>query len=350
MNSSSIIGIDYDHQDDDRKRFENINGLAGNQVLDQREKVTSSAVYLQNHIHLNERWLVSSGLRYDQISFTVNDFRGNNSGKRTLNQLSPMLGSSFAINSKATVYANLSSAFETPTTTELALADGTGLNTALDPQKAISYELGIKGNIVDHSHQHDKQHQYTLALFSIDVEQEIIALEDNLGRDVFVNAGESSRRGIEFSLASQFSDTLSSSLAYSYSDFNYKTFIDKNANDFSGKALPGLPRNTLHLALNFQSQQPSGLFANLEVLYLDQFALNNGNTDYLDSSLVTDLRGGFRLTKKGLTIEPFIGISNLFNEVYSANARINAFGGRFYESGPDRNLYAGVSIRHNFIH
>ena len=351
MNSSSIIGIDYDHQDDDRKRFENINGLAGNQVLDQREKVTSSAVYLQNHIHLNERWLVSSGLRYDQISFAVNDFRGNNSGKRTLNQLSPMLGSSFAINNKATVYANLSSAFETPTTTELALADGTGLNTALDPQEAISYELGIKGSFIGRTNSNShQQHQYTLALFSIDVEQEIIALEDNLGRDVFVNAGESSRRGIEFSLASQFSDTLSSSLAYSYSDFNYKTFIDKNANDFSGKALPGLPRNTLHLALNFQGQQPSGLFANLEVLYLDQFALNNGNTDYLDSSLVTDLRGGFRLTKKGLSIEPFIGISNLFNEVYSANARINAFGGRFYESGPDRNLYAGVSIRHNFIH
>ena len=139
-------------------------------------------------------------------------------------------------------------------------------------------------------------------------------------------------------------------MAYTYSNFNYKAFIDKNGNDFSGKTLPGLPRNTLHVALNFQSQQPSGLFANLEALYLDQFALNNGNTEYLDSSCVTDLRGGFRLTKQGLSIEPFIGISNLFNEVYSANARINAFGGRFYESGPDRNLYAGVSIRHNFTH
>ena len=364
LNSSSIIGIDYDYQDDDRKRFENINGLAGKQVLNQREKVTNSALYLQNQIHLNERWLVSSGLRYDEISFTVIDYRNGNSGKRSLNQLSPMIGSSFAITGQTTVYANLSSAFETPTTTELALADSTGLNTQLKPQRARNYELGVKGRTNSHS----QQYQYSLALFNIDVEQEIIALEDNLGRDIFVNAGESSRRGIELSLASQFNLTqlygtrtrgtqplgtqplgiIDTSLAYTYSDFNYKTFTDKNGNNFSGKALPGLPRNTVHFALSYQSHQRNALFANLDLLYLDQFALNNANTEYMESSLLTDLRAGFRFAKQDISIEPFIGISNLFNEVYSANARINAFGGRFYESGPKRNLYAGLSIRHNF--
>ena len=349
LSSNSIIGIDYDYQDDDRNRFENINGLAGKQVLNQREKVTNSALYLQNQIHLNERWLVSSGLRYDEISFTVIDYRDGNSGKRSLHQLSPMLGSSFAITGQATIYANLSSAFESPTTTELALADSTGLNTKLNPQSATNYELGVKGRVNSHS----QRYQYSLALFNIDVEQEIIALEDNLGRDIFVNAGESSRHGIELSLASQMNvtqlqGTIDTSVAYTYSDFSYKTFTDKNGNNFSGKALPGLPRNTLHLALNYQSHQRNGLFANLDILYLDQFALNNANTEYMESSLLTDLRAGLRFAKRDISIEPFIGISNLFNEVYSANARINAFGGRFYESGPKRNLYAGLSIRHNF--
>lgn len=349
LSSNSIIGIDYDYQNDDRNRFENINGLAGKQVLNQREKVTNSALYLQNQIHLNERWLVSSGLRYDEISFRVIDYRHGNSGIRSLHQLSPMLGSSFAITGQATIYANLSSAFESPTTTELALADSTGLNTKLNPQSATNYELGVKGRVNSHS----QRYQYSLALFNIDVEQEIIALEDNLGRDIFVNAGESSRHGIELSLASQMNvtqlqGTIDTSVAYTYSDFSYKTFTDKNGNNFSGKALPGLPRNTLHLALNYQSHQRNGLFANLDILYLDQFALNNANTEYMESSLLTDLRAGLRFAKRDTSIEPFIGISNLFNEVYSANARINAFGGRFYESGPKRNLYAGLSIRHNF--
>ena len=336
--SVSIIGADFDYQDDDRKRFENINGLSGNQVLDQREKVTSSAFYLQNQLQLNDRWLLSSGLRFDEISFTVDDYQADNSGKRTLNQLSPMLATSFTINHQLSIYANISTAFETPTTTELALVNSTGLNTQLAPQEASSYELGIKGSY--------QGHQYTASLFSIDVDQEIIALEDNLGRDIFINAGQSSRRGIELSLKSQLSETFSSSLAYTYSDFSYKTFVDKNNNDFSHNKLPGLPQDSLHVAINYQNQ--SGLFASLETLYIGRYMLNNSNSVSMDSSLVTDLRGGYKLTVDDWNIEPFIGISNLFNEVYSANARINAFGGRFYESGPDRNLYAGLSIRHNF--
>jgi iron complex outermembrane receptor protein len=349
--STSIFGMDYDYQDDSRERFENLNGISGNRVLDQREKVTSAAVYLQNQLQLSDRWLLNSGIRYDEISFTVDDYQATNSGKRSLNQLSPMIATSYALNHQTSIYANISTSFETPTTTELALVESTGLNTQLDAQEAVSYELGIKGNFESgliSASRKNQQHQYTLSVFSIDVEQEIIALEDNLGRDVFINAGESSRQGIELSIKSRLSDTISSSLAYTYSDFSYKTFIDKNNNNFSGNRLPGLPQNTLHVAFNYQ--HPSGLFATLETLYLGPFELNNGNTVSMDSSLVTDFRGGYNFAVDSLSIEPFIGISNLFNEVYSANARINAFGGRFYESGPDRNLYAGVSIRHNFNH
>ena len=346
-----IVGIDYDHQDDDRQRFENLNGQSGNQVLNQREQVTSTAIYVQNQIHLSDKWLFNSGLRYDEVRFNVDDYLDNNSGKRTLEQLSPMIATSFAINNYTSIYANISTSFETPTTTELALVDGTGLSSQLTPQKAKSYELGIKGilkNYFFRSNSQYLQHKYTLSVFSIDVEQEIIAIEDDFGRDSFINAGKSSRQGIELSLRSQLSETLSSSLAYTYSDFSYKTFIDKDSNDFSGNNLPGLPKDTLHAAIHYQHQ--AGLFASIETLYLGQFSLDNANTETMDSSLVTDIRGGYNFTIDGLNIEPFIGISNLFNEVYSSNARINAFGGRFYESGPERNLYAGVSIRHNFTH
>ena len=349
--NTTIVGIDYDHQDDDRQRFENLNGQSGNQVLNQREQVTSTAIYAQNQIHLSDKWLFNSGLRYDEVRFNVDDYLDNNSGKRTLEQLSPMIATSFAINNYTSIYANISTSFETPTTTELALVDGTGLSSQLTPQEAKSYELGIKGilkNYFFRSNSQYLQHKYTLSVFSIDVEQEIIAIEDDFGRDSFINAGKSSRQGIELSLRSQLSETLSSSLAYTYFDFSYKTFVDKDSNDFSGNKLPGLPKDTLHAAIHYQHQ--AGLFASIETLYLGQFSLDNANTETMDSSLVTDIRGGYNFTIDGLSIEPFIGISNLFNEVYSSNARINAFGGRFYESGPDRNLYAGVSIRHNFTH
>ena len=31
-----------------------------------------------------------------------------------------------------------------------------------------------------------------------------------------------------------------------------------------------------------------------------------------------------------------------------ANIRLNAFGGRYYEPAPERNLYAGIRLRYAF--
>jgi hypothetical protein len=41
-------------------------------------------------------------------------------------------------------------------------------------------------------------------------------------------------------------------------------------------------------------------------------------------------------------IIPFIGVNNLFDNQYSGNVRINAFGGRYFEPAPDRDVYAGM--------
>lgn len=44
----------------------------------------------------------------------------------------------------------------------------------------------------------------------------------------------------------------------------------------------------------------------------------------------------------------FVGMNDLTDTAYTANARINAFGGRHFEPGPERNVYAGVLIRYRF--
>lgn len=341
--TTTIIGIDYDRQDDDRKRFANNNGIAGNQVLNQNETVSSLGLYIQNHTELSEQWLLTAGLRFDEVRFEVDDKLASNSSDSRLEQLSPMIGSSFALTPALNLYATVSTSFETPTTTELALPDGTGLNTRLNPQEAINYEIGVKGLA-------DSRHSYSLAIFQIDVDDEIIGLEDNLGRDIFVNAGESSRQGVELSLQSQLTTTLSASLAYTWSDFEFDRFIDANGNDFSGKQLPGLPNNQVHIELNYSNE--AGMFASIETLYTDELPLNNANSQFTEESLVTDMRLGIRLERgsdeETIIIEPFMGISNLFNEDYLSNVRTNAFGSRFFEAAPDRNVYGGVTLRYQY--
>ena len=76
----------------------------------------------------------------------------------------------------------------------------------------------------------------------------------------------------------------------------------------------------------------------------EQFA-NNANSATNDSYTLSNLRFGWDRRSESMLISPFVGINNLFDETYNANVRINAFGGRFYEPGPDRNIYAGVTLR-----
>jgi iron complex outermembrane receptor protein len=50
----------------------------------------------------------------------------------------------------------------------------------------------------------------------------------------------------------------------------------------------------------------------------------------------------------GLRLSPFVGINNVADETYTANARINATANRFFEPGPGRNGYAGITLDWKF--
>ena len=200
--------------------------------------------------------------------------------------------------------------------------------------------FGLKGLI-------NNKHQYDIAIFKINIDEEIIGLEDINGLDVFVNAGKSKREGAELSINFQLSKNLSADIAYNYADYRFNKFTDNNGNDHSGKPAPGIPQETLFIGLNYSND--NGFFASIDALYTDKFSLRNDNSVEADSSMVSNIRLGYTKTVDKWTLEPFLSITNVANEAYLSNARTNAWGGRYYESAPDRSVYAGVSIRHNLI-
>ena len=339
-----IVGVDLDDQDDDRRRYDNNLGSRGSLTFDQNERVTSKGVFAQNELALSDNLELSLGIRYDEVEFDVTDrflSDGDDSGVRTLDEVSPMLGLLVSVTPTLNVYGTLSTAFETPTTTELANPSGAGgFNPNLEPQTATNVEVGLRGTLGERSN-------YELAVFQIDVEDELIPFElaSSPGRDFFVNAGESSRTGLELAFSSQATDRLNLTLSYTYSDFEFETFVDDNGNDFSGNTLPGTAENVLFGEAIYS--HPSGWFGALDALYVDEQFTNNANTAINDAYSIANLRFGFEGTIGSIVLSPFIGLNNLFDESYNANVRINAFGGRYFEPGPERNAYAGVSVRFN---
>jgi iron complex outermembrane receptor protein len=336
---SLTVGIDYDRQDDDRKRFDNNDGVLGPMVFDQNEKVDSTGVFVQAQYEINDAWSLLGGLRYDEISYDVMDrflVDGNDSGQLDFDEVSPSLALNYRMDG-GVLFASYSSSFETPTTTELANPDGSGgFNPLLRPQTADNFEIGYKrsaGRLF-----------YEMAVFTISLEDELIPFELAAfpGRTFYSNAGSSTRDGVEAALSWESGNGFRLDASYTWSDFTFDNFVDDNGNDFSGNRLPGLPEHFAYAGLSYDNQ--SGFSGTLEAFYSGELYANNANSTNVSSYTVANLRVAYTYESGRWQIRPYLGINNLFDERYNSNIRINAFGGRFFEPAPDRNVYVGVVV------
>ncbi len=337
------IGVDFDRQDDDRRRFDNDQGVSGSLVFDQRERVDSIGTYVLGQYAPDERWSLSAGLRFDQVTFDVADrflADGDDSGAIEFDQVSPSLGVSFHFGENV-VFGSFSSSFETPTTTELANPDGSGgFNASLEPQRADNYEIGFKGERAGA--------YYELVVFHIDLADELVPFElaDFPGRTFFRNAGKSTRTGLETALSWQHDSGFGAEASWTWSEFEFDSFTDESGNEFGGKRLPGLPRHFGYAGLTYATQ--GGFYARLEARYSGELYADNANTVEVDSYTVANLRASREIRHGRWIVQPYAGINNLFDERYNSHIRTNAFGGRYYEPAPERNAYAGVEVRYRF--
>jgi iron complex outermembrane receptor protein len=335
-----MLGFDIDRQDDERKRFDNLQGEIGPLTLDQREQVDSNGLFIQSHYQFDEHWDSSAGLRYDKVKFDVTDhylLDGDDSGEVNFDRLSFSAGLNRNVG-KGVLFATIGNSFETPTTTELANPDGSGgFNQSLQPQTAVNYEAGFKTGT--------DQLYYELAVFYIRLKNELVPFElpGSPGRTFYENAGKSSRTGIETALSWTGSSGFGVDASLTWSDFKFDEFVADNERDFSGSRMPGVPEIFAWLKLNYEN---NGFTATFETSYSGSLFANNANTVKVPDYVVSGLRATYDFQTANLLFQPYIGINNLFNQLYNSNIRINAFGGRYYEPAPERNAYAGIVIRY----
>ena len=108
---------------DDRQNFVSDGGVPTDTVfLDQRETMTELGPFAQLQWSPRERLLVSGGARFDWVnsaSTTTSSPDGDDSGDRDMSALSGNIGASWSFEDQFVPYVNVSTSFETPTTTEL---------------------------------------------------------------------------------------------------------------------------------------------------------------------------------------------------------------------------------------
>ena len=335
-------GAQVDLQRDDRRTFDNDGGAPGTPALDQLERVRGLATYGTALIELSDRWILSGGLRYDRTRFAVDDRatgNGDDSGERTMDALSPSIGARFEADRAFSLYGNLSTSFVTPTTTELAnRADGQGgFNADVDPTRALSAEVGARGWI-------GARAAYQVAAYRTWISDELIPFEvpSQPGRNFFRNAGSSRYYGFESLLHVRLSPVFSGRATYTYLNGSYASFVTET-DDYSGNDIPGAAPHRFDLVLRAESSLG---FVETHTEAAAAITANDANTGSVDGYTLVDLRAGLTTARARLgsaSLLPFAGVTNVFDRLYSSAVAVNAFGQRYFEPGPGRRFYVGVT-------
>ena len=340
-------GLDISSQNDDRREFGQTpptvaggDSTNGSPRVDQTEDVRSAGPFAQVSITPHDRVQFTAGVRWDYYDFNAGDRKlddGDQSGERTMSAVSPSVGVTFAAAPGANIFANVATAYETPTTVELSntpTGEG-GFNQELDPQDLRSFEVGVRGLIAP------ARLRYEAAVYVSTVDNALVTFQNALSQDFFRNAGKSSRDGVELLLEWVPDASFNTRFAYTYQDFTFERFVT-GSSDFSGHLEPGAPPHRVFAGANYTA--PFGLRSGATVRWVDHYTLNNANTVFNWAYTVVDLRFGFDSTWGDVDVRPFVGVDNLFNERYNSSAITNAFGGRYYEPSPDREIYIGLTI------
>ncbi|MGB0578408.1 MAG: TonB-dependent receptor family protein [Limisphaerales bacterium] len=336
------VGLDAELQQDDRQRYANITGTRGALGLDQVESVRSVGTYVRNVHAITEDHRLIAGLRYDNVRFEADDrflVDGDDSGSRALDQFSWSVGLEYDLHPEYQLFADVSTAFQTPTTTEFANpTGGGGFNTALEPQTALTYEIGAKSRL-------SARTELELSLFLLQIDDELIPFTSPSGRDFFRNAGRSERKGIELGLEHELTRDLTWRTSYSVMDARYRDYVTAGG-AFSGNREPGIPAHQIFSELHWS--RPRGFFGSIDLQYVDQFELNDANTVQNDSYTLVNARIGYIKEFERSTLTPFVALNNLLNLRYNGQTRLNAFGGRFFEPAPRFAAFGGLTWRMEF--
>jgi iron complex outermembrane receptor protein len=348
-------GADVQWQHDDRLESENCvdatatsrtcpNGasLRGALRKDQRELVTSMGPFVRAELALAPRLLASAGVRADAVRFEVKDRLVNaanpdDSGDRTLRAVSPAAGLVWRASPLASVYANLSSSFETPTTTELGnKPDGSaGINPELQPQRTLTLEIGTKGLLPTTAVRWD------VALFEAHAQDELVPFDipNGGGRRYFRNAGRTLRRGGELGMQAD-AGPLAVQAAYTYSRFRYVDYA-VGTTSYAGNRIPGVPTHSLTSVVSLRRDELT-LSATTDVA--SAVDVDDANSAQAPGRTILGVALGSRLRVGGVGLAPFVALQNIGGVRSVGSVSVNATGGKFYEPAPGRTLLVRLAL------
>lgn len=347
---TTTAGLDYDRSSDDRKGYENFIGntfgVMGKLRRNEVDTVSNLDPYVQTEWQ-NERWSLTAGLRHSRVQVEVDDkylANGNDSGKLTYSQTTPMLGVVYKATPALNFYASAARGFETPTLNELFYSgNGNGFNFGLKPARSTHLEVGAKAFLGSDT-------RANLALFQVRTDDELVVDISSGGRTSYKNASRTLRQGVELAVDSTWSHGFTSRVALTGLRAVYDDSFTSTSSGTvpAGNRIPAVPAATLFGELAWKDPL-TGLSAGVETIARGKMYVEDSNTQQAAPGYaLINLRVGAEQKSGPWVFKQFVRVDNLFDRQYIGSVVVGDANGRFYEPAPGRNWLAGVSVRYRY--
>ncbi|WP_162852589.1 TonB-dependent receptor [Dinghuibacter silviterrae] len=283
--------------------------------------------YAQAEWRFAPRWLVQAGMSVNTFQYHYTPLIIGTPQRINLDaQVLPRLSLQYVfVPGVLSVYTTVSQGYSPPTIAEIF--PGTALlYNHLQPEEGWNYEFGVKGYFLQNLL------QVTLAAYEFRLRHTITPRYDSAGHAYYVNAGNTSQKGVEAQVTAWLHGVRVFA-SYALQDYHFTN------NTEVGHPLTGVPGNVLVLGADAKIKW--GVYVNTTFTYTDKLPLDDASDAWAGSYDLWQAKLGWERKK----INVFAGMDNILNQVYSLGNDLNAAGGRYYNTAPGRNVFAGCSVR-----
>ncbi|NOS57422.1 MAG: TonB-dependent receptor [Cyclobacteriaceae bacterium] len=309
--------------------------------------IRNAAGYLQYDFTPFTNLRVSTGIRFDFMSFSYTNYMDNTSGNKEYSQATPKVGLTYDLGHDMGIYANYSQGFSPPALTSI-FNKRTNTNPAefyynLEPAQFQNYELGGWASLMQNKLYLD------IALYQMDGTNELLNIRQPDNSFDYQSAGKTLHRGIEVGLtikpSTEYFFRIGGTTAlHRFEDFQISKKPTDKYQNLAGLEMPSAPRYSWNTEFYYYPSFVKNLRTSIEWQHVSGWYQNQINTVRYKGYDLINYRIGYQW--KG--VEVYTNILNLGDVLYASNATRgnNATDRTTFTPAAPRTLVIGV--QYNF--
>jgi len=274
---------------------------------DQTDKLHTYGFYVQDAIHLNEKWIAVLGGRYLNYQQTAGRGRPFKENTNTNDDAwLPHAGLVYKWNDQLSFYGSYTESLK-PNSTIAPLGNAV-IDSDVQPEQAKSYEVGAKYELNDRV-------KANFALYDIKKRNVLAKVTNSSTNEVELHTtGAVRSKGAELDLTGRVTDQLDATLTYAYTDAK----VTEDETGLEGNRLNNVAKNTASLALayNYGELYNGNLHFGISGNYVGKRAGDSENTFDLPDYALANAFVSYDTTiaKQAVTFQ--FNLNNIFDTTY----------------------------------